>query len=138
MNRTRVITATVVTALAIGSGIAFAKPAGPARVAAEPILLHAVGNYITLQPGQEATVRSRQCPDGEMAISGGVQSSAAPGAFTLTVSTPWWDHGPRGWLAGGRNSGSQPIDMYVYGFCTAATMPDTLLPGLPSGQTGEG
>ncbi|MFI9329330.1 hypothetical protein ACIGZJ_17520 [Kitasatospora sp. NPDC052868] len=140
MKRSRVIAVSVVGAFAVGSGIAFAQQAGPARVAAEPIELHTVGNYITLQPGQEATVRSRQCPAGEMAVSGGVFAGGNPGAFTMTASTPWWDQGPRGWFAGGRNNGSQPLDMYVYGFCTAATMPgaltadrDGLLPWLPPG-----
>ncbi|MFD5466023.1 hypothetical protein ACFWIQ_24790 [Kitasatospora sp. NPDC127059] len=130
MKRSRVIVVSVVAALAFGSGIAFADQAGPTRVADEPLLLHTVGNFITLQPGQEATVRSRQCPAGEMAISGGVQGGGGhPGDFTMTISTPWWDHGPRGWLAGGRNNSSQPFNMYVYGFCTAATMPDTLTAG---------
>ncbi|MFB7907898.1 hypothetical protein ACFC1T_15810 [Kitasatospora sp. NPDC056076] len=129
MKRSRVIAVSVLAALAVGSGIAFAEQAGPARIADEPLLLHAVGNYLTLQPGEEATVLSRQCPAGEMAISGGVQSSAGPGDFTMTVSTPWWNHGPRGWMAGGRNNSSQPFDLYVYGFCTAATMPDTLTAG---------
>ncbi|MER7582353.1 hypothetical protein [Kitasatospora sp. NPDC097691] len=140
MKRNHAIAVSVAAALAAGSGIAYAQQAEPARVAADPIEIHVVGGYVVLQPGQEATVRTGRCPSGELAVSGGASAGGGPGAFTLTATTPWWDQGPRGWFVGGRNNGSEPINMYAYGFCTAATMPnplavgqDGLLPMLPPG-----
>ncbi|MEV6974557.1 hypothetical protein [Kitasatospora sp. NPDC093806] len=145
MKRHRAIVVAVAAVLAAGSGIAYAQQTDRARVAAAPTEIHVVGGYLVLQPGQEGTVRTNPCPPGELAVSGGAFAGGGPGAFTLTASTPWWDQGPRGWFVGGRNSSSQPFNMYAYGFCSAATLSnpltvdkDGLLAMLPSGPGSPG
>ncbi|MEU7062689.1 hypothetical protein [Streptomyces sp. NPDC046161] len=86
-------------------------------------MLRAVGNNITLAPGQTGYVRTRPCPAGELAISGSVLGGN-PGDFSVSTDSAYWDDGPRGWLFSGRNNTSAPLDVYAMVFCTAASMPN--------------
>lgn len=127
MKHVRTLAVSAAALLAAGAGIAYAQQAGPAPAAAEALVLHEVGNNVTIAPGQTGYVRTRPCVAGELAISGSVVGGN-PGDFSISTDSAYWDGGPRGWLFSGRNNTTTPLTVYATAFCVAATMANPLAP----------
>ncbi|MER7828065.1 hypothetical protein ABTX85_36535 [Streptomyces sp. NPDC096097] len=128
MTHTRLIGLVVVVVFGVGAGVAAARPMAPDSANSRKAVTHVVGGAVHLAPGQTGVANTRDCPAGELVTGGGSFVSSNTGnpdsTFVLSRSSPRfpYDSRPQQWSVAGKNTGSFPVDVTVFGLCSEGTL----------------
>ncbi|MFI8500572.1 hypothetical protein ACIGFK_19035 [Streptomyces sp. NPDC085524] len=145
MTHTRLVGLVVVAVLGVGAGVAAARPVASDSASSRKAVTHVVAGGVRLAPGQTGIANTRDCPAGELITGGGSFVSSNTGnpdsTFVLSRSSPRfpYDSRPLQWSVAGKNTGSFPVDITVFGLCSEGTLGSAAidstasLPAVPPG-----